>query len=95
MVEEVRLVHCMLLTTEAGDSCGEAVLVSMSRVGPMAVVLDTGVVVAVTLASDSVVSRKVSVVRSDKVAIDSSWDEAGRDTVEATLRYLQPIILEA
>ena len=66
--------------------------------------LDTGVVVAVTgharlsyltLASDSVVSRKVSVVRSDKVAIDSSWDEAGRDTVEATLRYLQPIILEA
>ena len=48
--------------------------------------LDTGVVVAVTLASDSVVSRKVSVVRSDKVAIDSSWDEAGRDTVEATLR---------
>ena len=70
----------------------------------LAVVLDTGVVVAVTghsrlsyltLASDSVVSRKVSVVRSDKVAIDSSWDEAGRDTVEATLRYLQPIILEA
>ena len=70
----------------------------------LAVVLDTGVVVAatgharlsyLTLASDSVVSRKVSVVRSDKVAIDSSWDEAGRDTVEATLRYLQPIILEA
>ena len=63
----------------------------------LAVALDTGVVVAVTLASDSgsVVSRKVSVVRSDKVAIDSSWDEAGRDTVEATLRYLQPIILEA
>ena len=35
MVEEVRLVHCMLLTTEAGDSWGEAVLVSMSRVEPM------------------------------------------------------------
>ena len=35
MVEEVRLVHCILLTTEAGDSCGEAVLVSMSRVEPM------------------------------------------------------------
>ena len=72
----------------------------------LAVALDTGVVVAatgharlsyLTLASDSgsVVSRKVSVVRSDKIAIDSSWDEAGRDTVEATLRYLQPIILEA